>query len=181
MKIEVQGIRELKRKLTQLEVQLETTVEIQFDLYLNTLIANMRRRISDETGPNGPKYKMAKEKVFGDSEPYKVTGSLIKNIQNVKLPSSDADERKWSFGVQPITEDTYSINLIFQMFRTGQVGVPPDIKKLSTEIAEELERQYPNFKFFYKFIGENGSVITPLLVEELTDIINQIVQNIFAE
>lgn len=179
MKFEVIGMRELKRKLTQLEAQLETTVELQFDVYLNQLIGNIRRRISDETGPNGSKYKMAKEKVFGESDPYKVTGSLIKNIQNVKLPSADADERKWSFGVQPITEDTFSVNLIFQMFRTGQTGMQPDIKKLSTEIAQDLERNFPNFKYFYKFFGDDASVIRPMLIEEIDEIINKIVEDIF--
>lgn len=179
MKFEVTGLRELKRKLTQLEAQMETTVELQFDIYLNQLIGNIKRRITDETGPNGPKYKMAKEKVFGESDPYKVTGSLIKNIQSVKLPSADADERKWSYGVQPITEDTFSVNLIFQMFRTGKAGMQPDIKKLSTEIAQDLERNYPNFKYFYKFFGDNANVIRPMLIDELDEIITKIVEDIF--
>jgi hypothetical protein len=179
MEFKVTGAKELKRKLRQLQTQLDTTLELQFDLYLNTLIGNIRRRITDETGPNGPKYKMAKEKVFGEAEAYKVTGSLIKNIQNVKLPSRGPDEKRWSFGVQPIEEHTYSVNLIFQMFRNGQTDMAPDINKLSTQIAEELERNYPNFKYFYKFLGEDASVIRPLIIEELSDIITNIVNNIF--
>jgi hypothetical protein len=179
MKVEVKGIRELRRKLTQIQIQLDTTVEIQFDLFLNTLIANIQRRISQETGPNAPLYGKAKEYVFGDNQPYKVTGSLIKNIQNVKLPSPNAAEKIWSFGVQPITEDTYSINLIFEMFRTGQRGLTPDIHKLSTEIAQELEDKYPNFKFFEKVIGPNASVIRDSLIAELDDIILNIVSGVF--
>jgi len=181
MKFDVRGMRELKRKLTQLEAQLDTTLELQFDIYLKTLIDNVRRRISDETGPNAPLYKQAKEKVFGEGEAYKVTGSLVKHIESVKMPSADSTEKIWSFGVQPKTEDTYSINLIFQMFRTGQRGLAPDIHKLSTEIAEDLERNYPNFRYFYQFLGSDGSVIKGLVTDELNDIITNIINSIFKE
>jgi hypothetical protein len=180
MKCEIRGIRELKRKLAQLESQLETTIELDFDIYLKILIQNIRNRISDETGPNGPKYKMAKEKVFGESQPYKVTGSLINNIQSKKVPGKTNKELSWWFGVQPdAIEDTYSVKLIFEMFRTGNKNLTPDIHKLSAEIAQELETKYPNFKYFYKFIGDNADVIRPRLIEELEDIILKIVEGIF--
>jgi hypothetical protein len=179
IKYDVKGIRELKAKFATLKSQLDSTVEIHFNIYLNTLISNIRRRITDETGPNGPLYTKAKDKVFGGSLPYEVTGTLVKNIQSVKLPSSTSDQKRWSFGVQPIKEDTYSINLIFEMFRTGKRGMAPDIHKLSTEIATELETKYPNFKYFYKFFGDNNTVIKQLLADELNDIILSIVDNIF--
>jgi len=179
MKIYIYGDKAIDKQLSKLLTQLDTTVEIQFDLYLNELIGNIRRRITDETGPNGPLYGKAKEKVFGHQTPYEVTGSLVKNIQKVKLPGTANKEKKWSFGVQPIREDTYSINLIFEMFRTGKRGLSADIHKLSTEIATELETKYPNFKYFYKFFGDDASKIRPRLVEELDDIISEIVKGIF--
>lgn len=179
MQFKVDGIKQLKRKLGRFQTQLDTTVEIQLNVFLDTLIANMKRRITDETGPNGSLYSKAKDKVLGDSQPYQVTGSLIKNMQNVKLPSSNSDTKMWSFGVQPIMEDTYSVNLIFEMFRTGKRDLSKDIHKLSTEIAQELENKYPGFKFFYKFIGENGSKIRPILIEEIEDIITNVIQDIF--
>jgi hypothetical protein len=179
MQFRVDGVKELKRKLSRLQTQLDTTVEIQLNLFLDTLIANMRRRITDETGPNGSLYSKAKDKVFGDSQPYQVTGSLIKNMQNVKLPSASADTKMWSFGVQPIMEDTYSVNLIFEMFRTGKRDLSKDIHKLSTEIAQELESKYPGFKFFYKFIGDDGSKIRPVLIDEVSEIITNVINEIF--
>ena len=179
MKVYVYGDKGIDRQLSKLLTQLDTTVEIQFNLYLDQLIGNIRRRITDETGPNSELYGKAKEKVLGHKTPYEVTGSLVKNIQNVKLPGSANKERKWSFGVQPIQENTYSVNLIFEMFRTGKRGMQPDIHRLSSEIALELETKYPNFKYFYKFFGENEDVIRPRLIEELDDIIAEIVKGIF--
>lgn len=179
MKVTIFGDKAIDRQLSKLVTQLDTTVEIQFNLYLDSLIGNIRRRITDETGPNGELYGKAKEKVFGHKTPYEVTGSLVKNIQSVKLPGNANKERLWSFGVQPIKEDTYSVNLIFEMFRTGKRGMLPDIHRLSTEIALELESKYPNYKYFYKFFGENADVIRPRLVEELNDIIVEIINGLF--
>ena len=135
MKFYIYGDKTIDRKLSKLLTQLNVTVERKFELHLNELIGNIRSRITDETGPNSELYGKAKEKVFGHQTPYEVTGSLVKNIQNVKLPGTTNKEFKWSFGVQPITEDTYSINLIFEMFRTGKRGMAADIHKLSTQIA----------------------------------------------
>jgi hypothetical protein len=179
MKFYVYGDKTIDRKLSKLLTQLDTTVEIQFDLYLDILIANIKRRITDETGPNSELYGKAKEKVFGHQTPYEVTGSLINNIAKLKLPGNVNKERKWSFGIQPVREETYSINLIFEMFRTGKRGLAKDIQKLSTEIAEDLEKNYPKFKFFYKFFGDDAAVIRPRLVEEIDDIIKEIVRGIF--
>lgn len=176
IEFKVQGMRELKRKLAKVQTRMMTTLELHLNLHLNTLAANMRRRITDETGPNGELYEQAKEKVFGSSTPYEVTGSLVKNIQSVKLPSTPSD-MQWSFGVQPIMEDTYSINLIFEMFRTGKRGLAKDVHKLSTEIAQELEDKYPNFKFFYKFMDK--AKLQKELSEEVNEILTKVMTEIF--
>lgn len=179
MNFKVSGIKELNRKLSQINTQLHTTLEIQLTIFLNNQIRVMRTRI-DETGPNGPLYKQAKDKVFGSRTPYEVTGSLIDNVQSVKVNSGDSDRLTWSFGVQPIKEDTYSINLIFEMFRTGKRGLGPDIQKLSTEIAEDLEKNYPNFKYFYRYLEEgHADSVKPKLIEEIKEIITKIVQDTF--
>lgn len=179
MNFKVTGIKELKRKLTRINTQLHTTLEIQLTIFLNNNIKIMRTRV-DETGPNSPLYKEAKDKVFGSRSPYEVTGSLMDNIQSVKVNSGDADTLKWSYGVQPIKEDTYSINLIFEMFRTGKRGLGPDIQKLSTEIAKDLENNYPAFKYFYQYLEEgHQESIAPKLQNEIKEIVLKIVQDAF--
>jgi hypothetical protein len=74
MKFIVSGDKALDRQLSKLLTQMDTTVELQFNLYLDELIGNIRRRITDETGPNSELYGKAKEQVLGQKTPYEVTG-----------------------------------------------------------------------------------------------------------